>query len=250
VKLVTVKSSMIQAVGYDQKTRLLEVVFNSGQTFRYDDVPPSEYKGLMEAESKGRYMRDNTRSLMNPLPRGDITQLLIAWSNGDRDALNRLTPLVYDELRRIARSRLRQYGSDGLLQPTELVHEAYIKLIGENRIEWRNRAHFYAIAANTMRRILVNDLRKRTADKRGGDATLVSLDEGDAVSDTASVDLFVLSEAIEKLATLDERQARIIEMRFFGGMNHEEIAEAVGVSVATVKREWRAARAWLQSQLA
>lgn len=187
---------------------------------------------------------------MKSPPAGDITQLLIFWGNGDRNALDKLAPLVYDELRRIARSKLRQHGADGLLQPTVLVHEAYLKLVDETRVQWRNRAHFYAIAANTMRRILVDDIRRRTAYKRGGGASLVSLDEGDAVSHTRGMDLLALDEALEKLATLDPRQAEITNMRFFGGMNNSEIAEALGLAVATVKREWRAARAWLYSQLA
>ena len=187
---------------------------------------------------------------MNRPSHGEITELLIAWGDGDQDALDKLTPLVYNELRRIARSKLRQHGADGLLQPTVLVHEAYIRLVDQKRLQWRNRAHFYAIAANTMRRILVDDLRRRTADKRGGDATLVSLDEGDAVSDPRAMDLLALDEALERLATLDERHAKLIELRFFGGMNNDEIAAALGIAVATVKREWRAARAWLHSQLA
>ena len=180
---------------------------------------------------------------------GEITQLLIDWNNGDGDALNKLTPLVYDELLRIARSKLRQHGSDGLLQPTALVHEAYLKLVDEKRVEWRNRTHFYAIAANSMRRILVDDFRRRAADKRGGGTTKVSLDEGDGVSELRAMDLLSLDEALEKLATLDERQAKLIELRFFGGMTNDEIAAVLDIAVATVKREWRTARAWLHSQL-
>ncbi len=186
---------------------------------------------------------------MNTPSRGDITRLLIAWSNGDQDAFDQLAPLVYDQLRRIARSKLRQHGSDGVLQPTALVHEAYIRLVDQTRIEWRDRAHFYAIAANTIRRILIDDYRHRTADKRGGGASLVSLDESDAVSSAQSVDLLALDEAIERLTTLDPRQAEIIDMRFFGGLTNDEIALALGVSVKTVERESRAAKAWLRSQL-
>ena len=186
---------------------------------------------------------------MNPPSHGDITQLLIAWGNGDQDALDRLTPLVYDELRRIARSKLRHHGPDGLLQPTALVHEAYVKLVDEKRVQWQNRAHFYAIAANTMRRIIIDEYHRRSAGKRGGDVTFVSLNEGEAIAKPRSADLFALNEALEKLSSLDERQAKLIEMRFFGGMDNDEIAEALGISIATVKREWRAAKAWLYSQL-
>lgn len=180
---------------------------------------------------------------------GDITQLLIAWSNGDRDALNKLTPLVYDELRRIARNKLRQHGADGLLQPTVLVHEAYIKLVDETRVQWRNRAHFYAIAANTIRRILVDEYRKRLAEKRGGRTRVVSLEDGDGISPAQNVDLLALNEALEKLSKLGPRQAEIIEMRFFGGLANNEIAEALKISLATVEREIRTAKAWLYSQL-
>lgn len=180
---------------------------------------------------------------------GDITHLLISWSNGDRNALDKLTPLVYDELRRIAKSKLRQHCADGLLQPTVLVHEAYLRLIDRTRVQWRNRAHFYAIAANTIRRILVDDYRMRLAEKRGGRANFVSLEDGDGISPAQSVDLLALHEALEKLAALGPRQAEIIEMRFFGGLTNEEIAEALKISVATVERETRTAKAWLQSQL-
>lgn len=136
-----------------------------------------------------------------------------------------------------------------MLQPTVLVHEAYVKLIDEKRVKWQNRAHFYAIAANTMRRIIIDEYRERSAQKRGGDVTVVSSNEGEAISETPSADVFALNEALERLASLDERQARLIEMRFFAGMDNNEIALALGISNATVKREWRAAKAWLYSQL-
>lgn len=186
---------------------------------------------------------------MNTPSRGDITRLLIVWSNGDLGAFDHLMPMVYDELKRIARSKLRQHGSDRILQPTSLVHEAYIRLVDQTRIEWRDRAHFYAIAANTIRRILVDDYRHRTADKRGGGARDISLSETDAVATEQSVDLLALDEAMEKLAAFDQRQVEIIDMRFFGGLTNEEIAEALGVSVKTVEREWKAAKAWLRSHL-
>jgi RNA polymerase sigma-70 factor, ECF subfamily len=178
-----------------------------------------------------------------------VTQLLLDWGNGDKEAFNKLMPLVYDELRRIARRKLQRYGSGGQLQPTALVHEAYIKLVDEKRVEWRNRAHFYAIAANTIRRILIDDYRRRAANKRGGDASLVSLDENDAASGVQRADFLALNEALEILAKLDARQAAIIEMRFFGGMTNDEIAEALNISDKTVEREWRAAKAWLHAQL-
>lgn len=186
---------------------------------------------------------------MTPPPQGDITQLLNAWSNGDRDALDKLTPLVYDELRRIARGQFRLHGAGELLQPTALVHEAYLRLVDESRVHWQNRAHFYAIAANTIRRILVDDYRKRLAEKRGGGANLVSFDDGDGILPAPNVDLLALNEALERLSALEPRQAEIIEMRFFGGLANDEIAVALKISVATVEREVRTAKAWLHSQL-
>ncbi len=187
---------------------------------------------------------------MNPHSRGEVTQLLIAWSNGDREAFAKLVPLVYDELRRIAASKLRRHGADAILQPTVLVHEAYLKLIDETAIEWQDRAHFYAIAANTIRRLIIDDYRKRLAEKRGGGkASFVSLQEGDAITTGQSVDLLAVHEALERLAALDPRQASIVEMRFFSDMTNEEIAAALGVSVKTVERDWRSAKAWLRLQL-
>jgi RNA polymerase sigma factor (TIGR02999 family) len=180
---------------------------------------------------------------------GDVTQLLIDWRNGDQEALNKLMPLVYNELRRIARHKLQQYGLGGQLQPTALVHEAYIKLVDQSQVEWRNRAHFYAIAAKTIRRILVDDYRRRTANKRGGNADIILLSESDTVANAQSIDLLALNEALERLSTLSARQARIIEMKFFGGLNNEEVAEALDISLATLEREWRAAKAWLRSLL-
>ncbi len=179
---------------------------------------------------------------------GNVTQLLLDWRNGDQEALNKLMPLVYDELRRIAERKLQRYGSDGQLQPTALVHEAYIRLVDQSRVEWRNRAHFYAIAANTIRRILVDDYRRRTADKRGGDARFIPLNESDAVTNAQSTDLLALNEALDRLATLNARQAQIIEMKFFGGLTNEEIAEAMDISIATLEREWRVAKSWMRSQ--
>jgi RNA polymerase sigma-70 factor, ECF subfamily len=186
---------------------------------------------------------------MNPPSRGEVTQLLMDWSNGDREAFDKLAPLVYDELRRIARSKLHKHGSDALLQPTALLHEAYIRLVNEKSVKWQNRAHFYKFASSMIRNILIDALRKSAADKRGGDKNFVSLNADDAVSDAPGIDLLALNEALEKLVTLDPRQVAIIEMRFFGGMTNAEIAEALHISDKTVEREWRAAKAWLYAQL-
>jgi RNA polymerase sigma-70 factor, ECF subfamily len=181
---------------------------------------------------------------------GDVTQLLLDWRKGDKEAINKLIPLIYDELRRIARHKYQQYGLGGALQPTALVHEAYLKLIDESKVEWQNRAHFYAIAANTIRRILVEDYRKRVAKKRGGkDITRISLAGVEAQLKTKEIDLLEINEALERLEKLDDRQAKIIELRFFSGLTEEEIAEVIGISVATIKRELRSAKAWLYAQL-
>jgi RNA polymerase sigma factor (TIGR02999 family) len=180
----------------------------------------------------------------------NVTQLLLDWRNGNAEAFNKLMPLVYDQLLRIARQKFQQLGLNGMLQPTALVHEAYIKLIDETKVEWHNRAHFYAIAANTIRRILIEDYRKQTADKRGGDnVTRVTLSGVEVSSGLQSIDFIALNEALEKLEMLDERRAKIVELRFFGGLNNDEIAEALELSRATIEREWRNAKAWLYVQM-
>lgn len=187
---------------------------------------------------------------MKPHSPGDVTQLLLDWSNGDREAFNKLIPLVYNELRRIAKRKSQELGRGGFLQPTALVHEAYIRLIDQTRVQWKNRAHFYAVAANTIRRILVDDYRRRGADKRGGkQGPPVPISEADVRSQTQELDFVALSEALDNLETLDQRQVRIIELRFFVGLNNSEIANVLGVSGSTVEREWRSAKAWLHSHL-
>src|SRR6185369_1245614 len=177
-----------------------------------------------------------------------ITQLLVEWSEGDRAALDQLTPLVYDELRRLARSYLRRERSDHTLQATALVHEAYIRLVDQHSVSWQNRAHFFGIASQMMRRILVNHALSRGAAKRGGSATKISLDET-VNFEQRDVDLIALNHALKELEELDLRQARIVELRFFGGLSIEETAEVVNLSPATVKREWSTAKLWLRSQI-
>lgn len=177
-----------------------------------------------------------------------ITQLLSEWSKGDRDALDQLAPLVYDELRRLARSYLRRERPDHTLQATALVHEAYLRLIDQHSVTWQNRAHFFGIASQMMRRILVNHAIARGTEKRGGDAVRGSLDE--AVSlERPDVDLIALDEALKELEALDPRQARIVELRFFGGLSIQETSEVVSLSPATVKREWSTARLWLRRRI-
>ena len=178
----------------------------------------------------------------------DLTQLLLAWSDGDREALEELTPLVYRELKKLAGSYLRHERAGHTLQPTALAHEAYLKLIDQQNVRWQNRAHFFGIAAQAMRRILVDHARARLAEKRGsGQAVL--LDEAIDVSDQRADQLVALDEALKTLAALDPQQSRVVELKYFGGMTLEETAEVLGVSRATVIREWRMAKAWLYDEL-
>lgn len=175
----------------------------------------------------------------------DVTQLLIAWKDGNRDALDQLMPLVYTELRRLAAYYLRRERSDHTLAPTALVHEAYLKLVDQNRIQWQSRAQFFGVASQMIRRILVDHARGHQAQKRGAGAITLTLDEALGVADGKNIDLIALDDALEALAKIDPQQSRIVEMRFFGGLSIEETAEVVGVSPATVKREWVVARAFL-----
>ena len=180
----------------------------------------------------------------------DVTRILQEWGAGTDDAHERLMPLVYAELRRLARHYLRKERSGHTLQPTALVHEAYLKLIDQTRVSWQNRAHFYGVAAQLMRRILVDHARAASAEKRGGDATRFALDEAHfQLRQQKSVDLIALDEILRRLARLDPRKSRVVEMRFFGGLREDEIAECLGVSTKTVTRDWKMAKLWLYSEL-
>lgn len=179
----------------------------------------------------------------------DVTQMLLDWSYGDRAALDHLMPLVYNELRRLAQHYLRQERPTHTLQATALVHEVYLRLIDQRQVRWQNRAHFFAIAAQMMRRILVNYARDQQALKRSGSGQKLFLDEVLALSADRDVDLVALDEALTRLAVLDPQQSRIVELRFFGGLRIEEVAEALGISPATVKRDWGMARAWLRREV-
>ena len=184
---------------------------------------------------------------MSGIPERDITALLKDWSGGDRAALEKLMPVVYEELRRLAAAHLRSERSDHTLQPTALVHEAYLRLADQRSVEWANRAHFFSIAARIMRRILVDHARRRRALKRDGGGLRLTLAE--ASTEDRGPELLALDTALTSLEALDPRQARIVELRFFGGLSVEETAEAAGISTATVKREWRTARAWLRREI-
>ena len=179
-----------------------------------------------------------------------ITQLLEQWSNGDAEVLDALMPLVYVELRRQAAGYLRRERSNHTLQPTALINEAYLKLIDQRSVKWQNRAHFFAIAAQAMRRILVDYARERKREKRGGAAENLPLDEAlTIVSQEKSVDLVALDEALNKLAKFDERQAKVVELRYFSGLSIDETAEVLSVSNVTIRRDWNMAKAWLHQEI-
>jgi RNA polymerase sigma factor (TIGR02999 family) len=178
-----------------------------------------------------------------------ITHLLLAWGQGDQAALETLMPLVYDELRKVAARHLRGQRPGHTLQTTALVNEAYLRLIDASQVQWQNRAHFFAVAAHLMRRILVDFARMRNYQKRGGGAQPVSLDEAMIVAPERGADLLALDEALTRLQALNTRQAQVVELRYFGGLSEEETAEALKISVRTVRRDWNFARVWLHREL-
>ena len=186
---------------------------------------------------------------MSDIPSHDVTQLLKAWSGGDQQALNALMPTLYAEIRKIAASYLRRERPDHTLQPTALVNEAYMRLVDQSAVQWQNRAHFFGIAAQIMRRILVDHARMHKAEKRGSGVNPTVLDEALDIAANRQLDFVDVDDALKTLAELDARQARIVELRFFGGLSIEETAEVTQLSPATIKREWSSARAWLRREL-
>jgi len=186
--------------------------------------------------------------MTQPAPH-EVTQLLIDWSNGDTAALDKLVPLIHEELRRLAHHYMSRERPGHTLQTTALVDEAYLRLVNRKDVQWQNRAHFFAIAANLMRNILVDHARSHAYAKRGGGALKIELDEAMIVSQERAAEVVALDEALKELATFDEAQSRIVELRFFGGLTIEETAEAMAISPTTIKREWRSARAWLYDRL-
>ncbi len=178
----------------------------------------------------------------------DVTSLLVASSNGDQEALNQLLPLVYDELRRLADRYLHRERSDHTLQATALVHEAYLRLI-DQRVSWANRAHFFGVAAEMMRRILIDHARSRQAAKRGSGGIKISLDDVLELTDERAADLIALDDALKALAEFDSQKAKVVELRFFGGLSIEETAAVMGLGTATITRQWRLAKAWLYHEL-
>jgi RNA polymerase sigma factor (TIGR02999 family) len=186
---------------------------------------------------------------MSQLKPSAVTALLRAWGAGDFRARDDLVPLVYQELRKCAQAYLRRERSDHTLQPTALVHEAYLRLVGQDRIAWRNRAQFFGVAAHMMRRILVDHARARDAAKRTGSAMRTQLSDGLRVCNAPDVELLLLDRALEELGRLDARQLQIVEMRYFGGLSEDEVAAALSLSRSTVAREWKVARAWLSRRM-
>lgn len=179
-----------------------------------------------------------------------VTRLLLKWSDGNQEALNRLMPIVYDELRRLAGGYLRRERRNHTIQPTALVHEAYLRLVKQTHVSLHNRAQFFGLAAKLMRNILVDHARRRRASKRGGEQYSISLSRADRLSSKPDVDLIALDNALSDLAAVKPRHAEIVELRFFGGLTIEEAAQVIGVSHATVEREWSFARAWLRREIA
>lgn len=178
-----------------------------------------------------------------------ITQLLAELTGGNREVVNALMPLVYDELHALAHRQRYGERRGHTLNTTALVHEVYLKVIDQNRVTWQNRAHFFAIAAQAMRRILINYANARKAQKRGGGKPIATFNEEQFIKETRADELLALDEALERLAKLSERQAKVVEYRFFGGLKYEEIAEVLGISVPTVRLDWRLAKAWLTREL-
>jgi RNA polymerase sigma-70 factor, ECF subfamily len=188
-------------------------------------------------------------ALMTVIAPKEFTQLLENWRNGDKSALDRMTPLVYDELRRLARFLLASERPDHTLQPTALVHEAYMRLVDQRSVDWKNRAHFLGVAASMMRRILLNHARDRMAAKREGFANALSMEDALGVFTNPRVGLLELNQALQELTQMDPQQGRVVELRYFGGLTIDETAEVMGISPATVKREWATARLWLMRQM-
>ena len=193
-------------------------------------------------------MSDSAPVNAAPQDANNVTSLLIDWSQGDASALERLTPIIYEDLLRLARARLKREYRECTLQPTALVHESYLRLADQTKLQCENRTHFYAVAANVMRRVLIDHARKRKADKRGG-GLKITLKTGMDFADGRGPDSLILDEALRKLAEFDERKSRAIEMKFYGGMTSEEIGLVLGISVPTVGRELRLGQAWLRREM-
>ena len=194
-------------------------------------------------------MRKAQRKPLMKSPAHEVTELLQDWSEGDESALERLMPLVYDELHRLAHQHMRREKPGHVLQTSALINEAYLRLVDRPRIHWQNRAQFFGIAARVMRRILVDEARKRNSDKRGGDVIHVTLNEATNVAHEQAENVMALDDALQTLEAIDPRQSKIVELRFFGGLSADETAEVLKVSLGTVMRDWAFARAWLKNEM-
>ena len=203
----------------------------------------------LEIRRRTTYAVPGFRETMSAPAKSDVTQLLSRWAHGDREAFDALVPVVYGELRRMAARHLRRERPEHTLQPTALVHEAFLKLIDQRAVRWQNRAHFFGIAARLMRQILVDHARARQSSKRGGKQPHVVLDDGLAIGASNTVDIIAVDDALRRLAGIDPEQVRLVELRFFGGLTVEETADVLGWSTGSVKREWTVAKAWLQREL-
>jgi RNA polymerase sigma factor (TIGR02999 family) len=204
------------------------------------------------AATLGRQQKEKTTTLkgLAAMQSEGITELLVDWGKGDQAALEKLMPLVYDELRRLASNYLRRERATHTLQPTALVNEAYLKLVDQRNAKWQNRAHFFGISAQLMRRILVDHARQHQAQKRGGsNQQRLSITSAERVAKQPEIDLLALNEALDELTQMDPQQAQIVELKFFGGLSIDETAEVLRISHATVERDWKMARAWLRRQL-
>lgn len=201
--------------------------------------------GAVKSQPGGGTLATNPKTLHS-----DVTQLLTEWRGGDSSAGDKLLPLVYDELYRAAARAMSREAAGHTLQPTALVNEAYLRLVDQSRAAWQNRAQFYGVAAQVMRRVLVDHARARQSEKRGGGVHPITLDDlRDPAEEATPLDVLALNDALEKLASFDPDQAKVVELRYFSGLNIDETAEALGISPATVKREWSVARAWLRREL-
>jgi RNA polymerase sigma factor (TIGR02999 family) len=187
--------------------------------------------------------------MMATVTQSELTNLLDDWKHGDSSALEKLTPLIYDEMRRIAHRYVRRERNGHTLQTTALINEAYLRLAGSDSPDWQNRQHFFAVTAQVMRHILIDHARRRRAQKHGGDGQQVSLSEAEAMTNERASELIALDEALEELAALDSRKSQVVQLRYFGGLSLEETAKALGVSLMTVRRDWRAAKAWLYKKV-
>ena len=222
-------------------------MFGTNATWQVRIVPALLYDGR-PLEKDSPLWLDQGQIMARP--GHEVTNLLRLWNEGDPDALNRLMPLVYDELYHEARRHFGRERESHTLQPTALVHEVYLRLVGESEVRWQNRAHFFGSAARLMRRVLVDHARERQALKRGGAAATIALsDVSESMASAPEIDVLALDSALERLAGMDERQCRIVELRFFAGLTIPETAHVLEIGLATVNREWRTAKAWLLSEI-